>query len=244
MNSYIYEITNNITKAKYIGVRSCECQIEKDKYKGENTVISKDYREYGKKNFSSRVLSVIINDNMKEELLELYLKYGDYIFLEEHEDGNIPTKRTGKSNSGPSRKVICLNTKEVYNSVTEAAFKCDTNMTGIIHACNPNSNRNHAGKDSDGNPLKWMYYDAYLAELNGETYDYTSNKLGPKTHRTKPVRCKETGEEFDSIKEAAEKYNVYPGSISNSCRAFDSAGKHPDTGQKLYWEYIKNEDEE
>ena len=64
MNSYIYEITNNITKAKYIGVRSCECQIEKDKYKGENTVISKDYREYGKKNFSSRVLSVIINGTL------------------------------------------------------------------------------------------------------------------------------------------------------------------------------------
>ena len=111
-------------------------------------------------------------------------------------------------------------------------------MTGAIHACNPDSKMEAADKDSNGNPLKWMYYDAYLAELNGKVYDYTSNKRGPKTHRTKAVRCVETGEEFSSIKEASEKYNIHSGSISSSCSSFHGAGKHPVTGERLHWEYV------
>ena len=65
MNSYIYEITNVITQEQYIGIRKCLGDIYCDKYKGENTIISKDFRKYGKKNFVKRVLAIIIGNGTK-----------------------------------------------------------------------------------------------------------------------------------------------------------------------------------
>lgn len=49
LNSYIYEITKTTTQEQYIGIRRCEGDIYTDKYKGEDTIISKDFRRYGKK---------------------------------------------------------------------------------------------------------------------------------------------------------------------------------------------------
>lgn len=40
MNHYVYEITNLINGKKYIGKRSCNCDIEKDKYMGSGNAIS------------------------------------------------------------------------------------------------------------------------------------------------------------------------------------------------------------
>ena len=57
----------------------------------------------------------------------------------------------------------------------------------------------------------------------------------------KKVRCITTGEEFDSIKEAAEKYDIRGTYITANCKGRQkSAGKHPLTGEKLIWEYKKN----
>ncbi|MBV4427146.1 hypothetical protein [Clostridium tyrobutyricum] len=39
MNHYVYEITNNINNKKYIGKRTCDCPIEKDKYMGSGVLI-------------------------------------------------------------------------------------------------------------------------------------------------------------------------------------------------------------
>ena len=56
----------------------------------------------------------------------------------------------------------------------------------------------------------------------------------------KKVRCITTGEEFDSIKEAAEKYDIRGTYITANCkRRQKSAGKHPITGEKLIWDYSK-----
>lgn len=243
MNSYIYEITNTITKEQYIGVRKCEGDIYTDKYKGEDTFLSKYFRKYGKKNFIKRVLAVIIDDKMEQSLIDLYMNHSEYKLINESSLEEFKVKRTtvGAKN-GASRKVICLNTGEVFDTVTEASKKYNINMTGIIHACNPNSQREVAGKDKNGEYLKWNYYDAYLAESNGEEYDYLANKKGPTVKKTKPVRCIETGEVFNSFKEASEKYSISSASISNSCTTGNHAGKHPVTGAPLKWEYVNKED--
>lgn len=242
LNSYIYEITNTITQEQYIGIRRCEGDIYTDKYKGEDTIISKDFRRYGKKNFVKRVLAVIIDDKMEQDLLDLYMNHSGYKLISECSKEELATKRsTVGAKNGSSRKVICLNTGRTFETITEAADRYNIDISGIIHACNPNHKQVVAGKDENGNYLRWMYYDAYIAEANGEEYDYSANKMGPKTGKTKSVKCIQTNETFDSLQEAAEKYNTSPGSISNSCSQFNSAGKHPDTGQKLYWEYIKKQ---
>lgn len=61
-------------------------------------------------------------------------------------------------------------------------------------------------------------------------------------HIKKQVRCKNTGEIFGSIKEAAQWCGLNSSSSIGSCcnnyKGFESAGKHPDTLERLQWEYV------
>ena len=169
MNSYIYEITNVITQEQYIGIRKCLGDIYCDKYKGENTIISKDFRKYGKKNFVKRVLAIIIDEEMEQSLIDLYISHSKYKLIKECSKEELSIRRSSVDRkSSKSRKIICLNTGETFDSISEAARKYKTDRTGIVHACSSTSEREVAGKDSEGNYLKWQYYDEYLAENNGE----------------------------------------------------------------------------
>ena len=52
------------------------------------------------------------------------------------------------------------------------------------------------------------------------------------------VRNDDTGEIFESLKEAGYKYNVNPSSIISNCKGkIKSAGKHNITNEKLVWRY-------
>ena len=165
MNSYIYEITNIKTQEQYIGIRRCIGDVYSDKYKGEDTIISKDFRKYGKKNFVKRVLAVVIDKKIEQDLLDLYMSHSKYRLIKECSKEELSARRSpvDRKNS-KSRKVICLNTGEIFESISEAAKKYETDRTGIVHACSPTSEREVAGKGSDGNYLKWQYYDEYLTE--------------------------------------------------------------------------------
>lgn len=76
------------------------------------------------------------------------------------------------------------------------------------------------------------------------TCKYNQN-YGTRTERSakgkgKKVVCINTGEIFDTIKEAERKYNLKGESgISYVCKGKRiSAGKHPVTGEKLKWRYL------
>ena len=56
--------------------------------------------------------------------------------------------------------------------------------------------------------------------------------------QAKKVLCITTGEIFNCIKDAEEKYHIAHQSISKCCRKqYKSAGKHPVTGEKLKWQF-------
>ncbi len=58
-------------------------------------------------------------------------------------------------------KIICLNTLEVFNSITLASIKYNNiNISNITNCCK--GKRNSAGKDENNNSLKWMYYEDYI----------------------------------------------------------------------------------
>ena len=64
------------------------------------------------------------------------------------------------------RKVICITTNKVFNSIKEAGKYyglCEGSNIGA--ACK--GKRRTVGKLSDGTPLKWMYYEDYL-KLNNK----------------------------------------------------------------------------
>ena len=56
---------------------------------------------------------------------------------------------------------------------------------------------------------------------------------------SKKVLCITTNEEFESASAAGRYYNIPQPNISKCCRGErKSAGKHPDTQQKMIWKYI------
>lgn len=59
------------------------------------------------------------------------------------------------------KKVICLSTNIVFDTISEASQKYKVHRPNIIKCCN--NERNFCGKLEDGTKLKWMYYDEYLA---------------------------------------------------------------------------------
>jgi len=67
MNHYVYEITNNINGKKYIGKRSCKCDVANDKYMGSGILLKKSIKRYGIENFTKEILLVCIT---KQEALE------------------------------------------------------------------------------------------------------------------------------------------------------------------------------
>lgn len=233
MNKYIYLITNRKTNKRYIGIRDCECEPLSDKYKGENTLLKKEFKTYGKKMFTKEVLATHLNEDMANVFLEEYKKHLKATVLEIKEEGWM---QTGKK-SGAGRKVICLNNKKVFDSGAEASRYCGLKNTSVPKACQSKKN-NYVGYDPEtGEKLQWMYYDKYLAEINNTDYVPPVNNRG--THK-KRVLCETTGMEFNSIKEASEYYNVSAGSICSNCQisGSKSAGVDPDTGEKLTWSYI------
>lgn len=100
-----------------------------------------------------------------------------------------------------SRKVICLNTKEIFNSVTEAEKK--HNAFNIIRSCD--GRYSYAGT-LNGEYLQWQYYDEYLLKerllLSNEEIENNSKNI------TKVVCLNDNFKIFDSIKECQEYYNI------------------------------------
>ena len=73
---------------------------------------------------------------------------------------------TGKnlgSNNPNSKKVILLNTLEVFGSLVDGANKYKIHRTSLGQCCR--GKRKSAGK-INGEPAKWMYYEDYLKNNN------------------------------------------------------------------------------
>lgn len=71
-------------------------------------------------------------------------------------------RQRGKNN--PSAKaVICLNTGEVFETVTKASEWCNGSLSGIGKVCN--GKQKHSGTHPEtGEKLSWKFYENYLKE--------------------------------------------------------------------------------
>lgn len=90
---------------------------------------------------------------MTNEEITDYLLYCDTIQFNKE-------KISGK-NHYRARKIICITTNEIFDTITNAVkqYPC-TNTSNITVACN--GKRKSAGKLLDGTPLQWMYYEEYI----------------------------------------------------------------------------------
>lgn len=139
---------------------------------------------------------------------------------------------TGSSNHA-SKKVICLNNKEIFETCIEAAKKYHTTRNSISRCCK--SYIDHAGNDEYGNLLVWMFYDEYLN--SSKEYIEKLIKKEIKKNNQRKVICLNTEEIFENYKIPSSLINLKDSShIGIACRKGVSCGKDIN-GNKLYWMY-------
>lgn len=151
-------------------------------------------------------------------------------------------KLKGASN-GRARKIICLNTKQIFETIKDAEQWCGVSPTNCLLGENKT-----AGKHPEtGEHLVWLYYEDYIEKTEEEIQKLIRERVEhSKTYRSvmnkklkgKAVICLETQQVFQSIREA----NLWcTGDVGACCKGKQmAAGKHPKTGEKLHWMYYED----
>lgn len=146
-----------------------------------------------------------------------------------------------------SKKVVCLNTRELFLSIRKGAFeKGLTSTKGISDCCNHKALT--AGVDKNtGEPCVWRFLDEYEKMSESEIATALeivristgkTGRTGKYSPNSKKTICLTTAKIFDSATEAKKYYNA--SKISECCngkRKF--SGKLPD-GTPLQWMYYED----
>ena len=138
-------------------------------------------------------------------------------------------------NDNHLRKIICINTRETFDTIKQASdyYKCSD--TSILNCCKGRSK--FSGK-LNGEPMVWLYYEDYIKMTEEEIIDYFEQNKKIKV-ATKKVKCITTSEIFNSIKEAKEKYGLIGSHISACCKGKRNYCGKLEDGTKLEWEYLQ-----
>ena len=140
------------------------------------------------------------------------------------------------------QSVKCVETGQVFNSYHEAGEWC-----GLIQYKNSflmyfRGERYSCGKHPETKiPLHWIKIDNLGNEVSGIQNFNTDKTDYSKRGGIKKVRCKETGEIFYSLEQAKNWCGLKSSSsITNAIKGRTKyAGLHPQTREKLHWEYIE-----
>jgi group I intron endonuclease len=116
------------------------------------------------------------------------------------------------------RKIMCIETKEIFDLMTEACHKYNMCPGSLTQCCQ--------GKRKTVNNLHWKYINSEKDILD------TSIAFTPKP--LKKVRCIELNKIFNSAKEAADYLNIGYKHISSVC-----LGKRK-TAEGYHWEHVKD----
>ena len=135
-------------------------------------------------------------------------------------------------------KVVCLDTKQVFNMAKDAAIWSGQKTSGGIIAC-CNGRYNVAGKHPEYHyPLHWAYYENYI----NMTDDEINNIINYKSTGWKKVICLNDLTAFDNATIAANWCGMKNKLVIQSCcrNELKYAGLHPITGEELKWMYYKD----
>lgn len=134
------------------------------------------------------------------------------------------------------KRVVCLNTKKIFNNLAEPTELYNLKSKICISDCCRGKQKS-AGILGNGEKLTWMYENDYLKTSKDEILKKI-NEANNNIHYGKPKKiiCITTNEVFDSLSIARDTYKV--NNIS-AClhKRIKSAGKHPITGEALKWDF-------
>ena len=134
-----------------------------------------------------------------------------------------------------SKKIICINNRQIFNNVGEASDYAGVCIYAIYHCCS--GRLITAGRHPETNEsLSWLFYDDYLS-IDGE--NKKNNELIRKRKTVaKQVICLNTMKVYDSATEAAKIYDTTQGLVSMCCRGERKAAKIDlNLGERLVFMY-------
>ena len=121
---------------------------------------------------------------------------------------------------------------KVHRLVAQAFIKNPNNLPCVNHIDENKTNNNV-------NNLEWCTYkynNNYGTKKNRQG-EKNKNENNPNSHK---ILCVNTGEIFECVKFAAEKYNISRQTISHCLNGRQkTAGKNPVTKEKLTWRYYE-----
>lgn len=105
-----------------------------------------------------------------------------------------------------TRKVVCLETGEIFNSIKEIGEKLNINVNNVSSVCSHKRNK--------VNNMHFLYFEEYKKLTQEEIRLYINKK--PKTNNKKII-CIDTGEIYNSLTEASNKLNINISNLSSVC---------------------------
>lgn len=115
-----------------------------------------------------------------------------------------------------AKKVICINTKEIFNTIKDAALaysKYKANEVNIGKCCN--NKRRYCGRFEDGTPIQWAYYDASKEYCLKDDVDKYVGNIKKVIQYDKDLNYIAT---YESAREAERKTGIGYKMISRVCK--------------------------
>lgn len=171
--------------------------------------------------------------NLHDSTVRKYLKRGRELGWNNYDE----TKTLEPVYKSRRKKIICLNTLEIFDYSKEIEEKYGVKNSFVNAVCN--------GKNKyikiNNEPFVFMFYDEYINnEVCVENILKDVHTVFEEKRQKQPV-CLNTNEIFSTLKEASDKYNIAYPSIIKCCNGLSSyAGKLPTTKEKLIWMYLKD----
>lgn len=247
MDYYIYLTTNKINNKKYIGQHKGS---PTDSYFGSGTTILKSIAKYGKENFTKEILCFCETreeaDQKEKEYIQLYNAVESEEFYNNAEGGMggdgwrachrwaeqhpEEASKFWKESGERLQKWRKENSEQYYEKCTKPFIKGSKKW----REDNPAKMIEIMEKVNEAK-LKWQ--EEHPEEHQKQVDEW--RKAGSDAN-SKAVECITTGEVFNSISEAARTYGIIQGNISKCLKGErKSAGKHPKTGEKLFWKFAE-----
>lgn len=251
-----------INGMRYIGKKTFKYNWKT--YLGSGIFLNKAIKKYGRENFVRCIVDIAYSEDELNKLeiqwINNYNAFQSRDFYNVAEGGDGGNTIAGKTqeeikeiykersllhkgqNNHKSKKVICVNTNEIFDCIRDAERKY--HCKNISACCNHKIY--YSGIHPETNePLIWEYYygQKYTKEEIENKILNIKNKRSGKNHRNaKQVLCVTTGEIFFTLTEASIKYNISTGTISSCCNGKRNyAGKHPVTQLPLIWEHYNGQ---
>ena len=237
MYGFVYITTNHVNGKQYIGQRKYDKQGKWKEYLGSGIILSRAIEKYGLENFSKEIIEECKTKKILNDREIYWINYYNavesdnfYNIASGGDGGNtiagytddqrnlLSTKLSdmrkgiiniGKNN-GNSRRVICINTMKVFDTINEASTYYNVDKDAIQQCCSDANKRKTAG-EINGERMIWEYYD------ENKNYEFVPFK---RDYKYKQILCLDNNIIYNSVHEASKNTGCSIVGIRHCCTGY------------------------